>query len=167
MKFLLNLLIVCFSSSLLLNAQSIERQVISGSGASYTAGNISIDQTVGEAVISTASNSNIIITQGFHQPENSVTISIPETDRMVDLKVYPNPTNDQIFLNITKVEAESLKLRMIDLNGKMLLNKANISPIGNIQTLDMSAFAAGTYFLLIYDEEGSAVEQFKIELLKN
>lgn len=53
---------------LLLNAQSIERSVISSFGFSYSGAQLQADCTVGEVVTATGSNGGIIITQGFQQP---------------------------------------------------------------------------------------------------
>lgn len=48
----------------------IDRQVVGSSGGSISlGGDILIEQTIGEAVISTLSQNNFALTQGFHQPE--------------------------------------------------------------------------------------------------
>jgi membrane-bound inhibitor of C-type lysozyme len=165
MKSTFIILLVLFVS-IISNAQSIERQVISSMGASYNNGSIKVDQTVGETVISTESSLNIIITQGFHQPESDLSIDVPEIEREVKMSIYPNPTSSQVFLDITKVDAKSITLQLIDLTGKLLFAKEGVSPISTKETLDMSTFATGAYFLLVRDEKGRAVENFKIELLK-
>ena len=41
--------------------------VVSSSGDSYSNGGIMMDYTLGEIVVETYTNSNIILTQGFHQ----------------------------------------------------------------------------------------------------
>ncbi|MEX0811783.1 MAG: T9SS type A sorting domain-containing protein [Chitinophagales bacterium] len=163
MKYLLAILI---SLPAFLSAQSIERQVISGQGASYSNGSIQLDQTVGETVITTESSNNIIITQGFHQPESDLTINVPEIERAVEMKIYPNPTSSQVFVDITKVEAESINIQLIDLSGKLLYLKEGVAPLATKESIDMTPFATGTYILLLRDEKGQTVENFKIELLR-
>lgn len=49
-------------------AQSIERQVISSFGFSYSGALIEMDCTVGEVVTATGQSATVDITQGFHQP---------------------------------------------------------------------------------------------------
>lgn len=49
----------------LLNANA--QEVIASSGSSYTTSNLKLDFTIGEVVVSTGSNSNTIVNQGFHQ----------------------------------------------------------------------------------------------------
>ncbi|MEX2591053.1 MAG: T9SS type A sorting domain-containing protein [Chitinophagales bacterium] len=149
-----------------LKAQSIDRQVISSLGASYSTSDIQLDQTVGETVITTESSNNIIITQGFHQPESDLTINVPEIDRTVEMKIYPNPTSSQVFVDITKVEAESINIQLIDLSGKLLYLKEGVAPLATKESIDMTPFATGTYILLLRDEKGQTVENFKIELLR-
>jgi uncharacterized protein (TIGR02145 family) len=49
-------------------AQSISQKVISSGGNSYTGSNFSVSYTLGETFTATLSNGNIILTQGFQQP---------------------------------------------------------------------------------------------------
>jgi gliding motility-associated-like protein len=60
------ILLLAFSSS----AQVvIDRQVIGSSGGSFSlGGDILLEQTIGESVISTIGNNGFTLTQGFHQP---------------------------------------------------------------------------------------------------
>ncbi|NOX48048.1 MAG: hypothetical protein GXO89_13825 [Chlorobi bacterium] len=60
--------IVFLASTLLSNAQSIDRQVLSSSGDYFEGPNSSISWTVGEIATETLTNGNYILTQGFQQP---------------------------------------------------------------------------------------------------
>jgi gliding motility-associated-like protein len=68
------ILLLAFSSS----AQVvIDRQVIGSSGGSFSlGGDILLEQTIGESVISTIGNNEFTITQGFHQPLTEGFLSI-------------------------------------------------------------------------------------------
>lgn len=61
--FFLFLNIICSFSQI-----TISRWVIGSAGNHASAGNLMISSTTGEAVVSTLSQSSIILTQGFHQP---------------------------------------------------------------------------------------------------
>ncbi len=50
------------------------REVVASSGGGGTAGNIQLDYTLGEPAVLTLSAANLMLSQGFHQPE-----VIPET----------------------------------------------------------------------------------------
>jgi gliding motility-associated-like protein len=55
----------------------LDRQVVGSSGGSFSLdGNVVLDQTVGESVISTIGNNGFTLTQGFHQPLTSGLLSI-------------------------------------------------------------------------------------------
>lgn len=49
--------------------QSLSPFVVANGGSSGKNGNISLDWTVGEPCITTLTNGNLILTQGFHQPD--------------------------------------------------------------------------------------------------
>jgi len=58
------LVLVCFSAY----SQSSNPEIHSSAGESFQTNNVRIDWTLGEIAVSTISNSNIRVTQGFHQP---------------------------------------------------------------------------------------------------
>jgi hypothetical protein len=68
MKKIISITVLLVSCSFLINAQSIERSVISSFGMSYSGPGLQADMTVGEVVTFTGTGSGLIITQGFHQP---------------------------------------------------------------------------------------------------
>ena len=82
-------LFVVFSFSCFFSfAQSNNQQVISSIGTSYSNNEYIMEFTLGETVISTIENGNIL-TQGFHQ----TTLKIISVFELLDinLKLYPNP----------------------------------------------------------------------------
>lgn len=56
-----------FVAGIAINAQSIDRYVIASAGSSATLGVEYIDWTIGESVIETLNNNDLILSQGFHQ----------------------------------------------------------------------------------------------------
>ncbi|MFT7242557.1 MAG: gliding motility-associated-like protein [Cryomorphaceae bacterium] len=79
------ILLIVFMLLLALSSSAqvvIDRQVIGSSGGSFSlGGNIIMEQTVGESVISTIGNNGLILTQGFHQPltEGFLSIAVATT----------------------------------------------------------------------------------------
>lgn len=63
-------------ASMMVNAQSLERQVIGSSGTSFSNATAQLDFTVGELAVSTLSNGSNDLTQGFHQTNLQVTIKV-------------------------------------------------------------------------------------------
>ena len=127
--------------------------VVSSSGDSYSNGNIIMDYTLGEIVIETYTNSNTILTQGFHQGDLKVTTSVVNLD--IKTKIYPNPTTNFIIIELEKnVNAELL---VYDINGKIVIkDKLNEE---QKKQLDFSFLTQGNYFLHINIADKQSVYQ--------
>lgn len=76
-----------------------------------------------------------------------------------DISVYPNPSTNQLFVDLGEVSAE--RMEVIDLTGRVV--DATPVPNGaNRATMDVSRFAAGTYFMrLMKDGEVVATQTFQ------
>ncbi|MBL4755172.1 MAG: T9SS type A sorting domain-containing protein, partial [Flavobacteriales bacterium] len=68
-----------------------------------------------------------------------------------DVRIYPNPTEDLIWIDNTKY-AGSWGLKLYDFTGKMIIHVANIktSPF----VLDMNPFLPGIYVIKVTDDSG-------------
>ncbi|MEN8250213.1 MAG: hypothetical protein ABFS32_14870, partial [Bacteroidota bacterium] len=92
--FILNILILsCF----ILTAQ----EVVSSGGETGTAAGYEISWTVGEPVIETVSDGTNTLTQGFHQTKLTVTSVNEFSISGIELKVFPNPTEDYVHIHIS------------------------------------------------------------------
>ncbi|MFN2430804.1 MAG: PKD domain-containing protein [Cryomorphaceae bacterium] len=66
----------------------------------------------------------------------------------VELNTYPNPTNGNAFVNFNSEMSESAQLRVMDITGKMVLQKnININSGQNQLSLDFSQLRAGVYIM--------------------
>jgi hypothetical protein len=152
-------LMVVFGVSVMQAQTSINA---SGSNASGTGG--SADYSVGQVVYTTNTGTNGSVAQGVQQPyEISVITGIKETAISLNMTAYPNPATDHLTLHIdengqTTHDLFQLSFMLYDLSGKFLQNKKITTPQTNI---DMSNYAAGTYFVKIISEEKS-IKEFKI-----
>jgi hypothetical protein len=127
--------------------------VISSSGDSYNNGGIMMDYTLGEIVIETYTNSNTILTQGFHQGDLKVTTAVVNLD--IKTKIYPNPTTNFLIIELEKnVNAELL---VYDINGKIVIkDKLNEE---QKKQLDFSFLNQGNYLLHINIADKQSVYQ--------
>jgi hypothetical protein len=125
-------------------AQSIERQVFSTSGFHTE----QIDFTIGEVITSTFQNNDYLLTQGFEQGK-LIDIDVNEISSISSLLIYPNPTRFH-FAVATPGQSSSLDISIHDMTGKLV---DIISVYQQIQNVDITALAAGTYVLNIISKD--------------
>jgi len=66
-------------------------------------------------------------------------------------KVYPNPTNDKLFIR-TSTDFGEVKIKLIDLNGRIVLTKEIILFGGEVD-IDISRLSAGMYILNVKGQD--------------
>ena len=73
-------------------------------------------------------------------------------------KVYPNPTNDKVYIDINSAELNGTEMRITDINGKVLVRKQIQSNEGKIE-IDMSSFKSGVYLLKSGNNKKSVIRK--------
>lgn len=140
------------------NAQSISNQVISAYGLSAANGSTQTDVTIGEPIVTTVSDANNTLTQGFHQTKLMIT-TINENEKTNNYQFYPNPVNEVLNFNFTNSNNEPVGLQLFDINGKILYNKQNIT---TNEQLSFSDRANGQYILKVIDKNNKEIKTVKI-----
>ncbi|MBI1286774.1 MAG: T9SS type A sorting domain-containing protein [Flavobacteriales bacterium] len=78
------------------------------------------------------------------------------------INVYPNPVSDALFVQSDQRENLLADIRIIDLSGREILNRANVR-LGHAATsLDVSQLSAGTYVLEIRSQRELLTHKFNI-----
>ena len=121
----------------------ISPEVIGSSGGSFSNFNYNLSFTIGEISTETLQASNVILTQGFHQDYTNIT-NLSENMLINNVKVYPNPTNDQLFVSFDNFESANIKLT--DYTGRVVLKKQNYF-INHERYIDLSFLPSGLYLL--------------------
>lgn len=143
-------------------AQPIKQQVIASAGSYTDNGSISLSTTVGEPVTAILSVSATILTQGFQQPHYDVISSVLEnTKGNLKISVYPNPTENDIFIDILSEQGEAAQLTVTDVLGKMLLIQ-NLN-FNETNSVNLNHLASGQYFFRITDTQGKLLSTHKIQ----
>ncbi|MEM6685918.1 MAG: T9SS type A sorting domain-containing protein [Bacteroidota bacterium] len=83
------------------------------------------------------------------------TLSIPETNELEALSVYPNPVKD--FIYITNTNANLVKATLYTTNGQLVLTTEN-----NLETIPVRRLQSGIYLLKLY----SATAEKTIKIVK-
>ena len=152
-----------------LNAQSFDRKVFASAGRDANNGLTGLSKrfmtyTIGETIIYKGSNSTRQLNNGFIQPIGITPISPPPPSGMIlangDIAVYPNPFGTFITLNVSSEIEEAIRVQLIDINGKLILQE-EILP--NQHRLEIPQHCApGTYLLNCYTLSGQFIQQTRL-----
>lgn len=146
-------------------AQTAERSVVASAGRFASGGGFSHSYTIGQAVVFSSVSSNFTVTQGFQQ-SSQTGLSIAEQELAYAVTAFPNPTRDDVTLDIQTGRPVNLRIAVFTLQGQQCpLPQEWIHVNGALQhRLDFSNLAPGNYFIRITDEDGKRNDS--IQLLK-
>lgn len=157
------IILILFS---LCNIAAYSQNVFSTSGKSLSNAQVLIDNTVGEPITFTLTNGTIKLTQGFQQSNYNIPTGLKNIQLDVNIKVFPNPTADKIQIQLSNPYNKVLRLNLCDVNGQLLWN-GKIGDDIEMQYIDVSKLASGSYILQLIDETEGAVDAYKIEKINN
>lgn len=162
MIFPLCLLLACVS---MLQAQSLERQLISPYGHLSNTNDVDVSATAGELIVSTVSTTSITASQGFQQPNIEDFVGTFElSDLTMEVLVYPNPTSTYVNVELKSEEAVNVFLQLYDTKGKLVYNSPKIEVSGQtLKTIGFYGYPSGQYFLVVKDQEKKLLQSFKIQ----
>jgi hypothetical protein len=132
------------------------------SGKSLSNAQVLIDNTIGEPITFTVQNATIRLTQGFQQNNYNIPTGIKTAQLNVSIKTFPNPTVDKLQILLSKHYNSNLNLNLYDINGQLIW----YGKMGNdveMQNIDVSKFASGTYILQLTNETEELLNIYKIE----
>lgn len=140
-------------SVLQLSAQSTSQSVVNATGASYKGTAYQVDWSVGELALvdqMKSSNGQLIITNGFLQPQAP---AVPDRNphfNADEVRVLPNPTYDIVEINLLTAQQGWVNMEIYDTHGKIVVRRKVPSlGFGHLERIDLTPHAAGTYFLRI------------------
>jgi hypothetical protein len=155
------------ASALFTQAQSLSPQVIASAGDYYDNGTISLSWTLGEPAVETYTSANLILTQGFQQPE-LLTVGIKNTKKEnLFANLYPNPTFKTIKLDLKYSNSSTLNVQLMNTLGQIIKTEnfdVVKNQLNNYQ-LDLDGLSAGMYQIRLTDN-GKLVETYKIQKLE-
>jgi len=139
-------------------------EVISNYGGAGKAGKINLEWTLGEPRIEAIRKSDMLFTQGFHQP--LITRKPINAPLKFDIRVaaYPNPVTSVLNVRIESLIANRpLMLEITDVSGLVMHHRRiTVSSDDNFE-IRMDNYLAGSYFLLVRDMNGRIIHSSKLE----
>ncbi len=121
-----------------LYSQSIERQVIGSSGATFVSTTMTLDYTVGDIAIYTVQDEGSVLTQGFHQPPYAIAVTPEPPIDPTELSLYPNPTSGLVMIEGDTVNT----VEVYTVTGQRILQT-------NLPRFDISHLRTGVYIARI------------------
>jgi hypothetical protein len=129
------------------------------SGGDATGSGGTVAYSVGQVVYTTNIDAPGTVSQGVQQAYEIFTVGIKETELNISLSVFPNPTADNLTLQISDYNNEKLSYQLYDMQGKLLTNGQVTAQQTQINT---SSLPPATYFLNVVNQENKKVQSFKI-----
>lgn len=138
-------------------AQAQESANASGGDAIGSGGTVSY--SVGQVVYTTNTGSAGSLAQGVQHAYEIFTLGFEETVMNISLTAFPNPTTENLTLQISDYNNEKLSYQLFDMQGKQLSN----GQITAQQTqINMNSLPTATYFINVVNQENKKVQSFKI-----
>ena len=129
------------------------------SGGSATGSGGTVAYSVGQVVYTTNTGSTGSLAQGVQHAYEIITVGIKETALNILLTAFPNPTKENLTLQISNYNNEKLSYQLFDMQGKQLSN----GQIRAQQTqINMNSLPTATYFINVVNQENKKVQSFKI-----
>jgi len=144
-------------------AQSLSNEVTGSSGnhSSAPPGH-SLSWTLGEPVVQTFSAPGHTLTQGFHQPEISLT-GIPDEPVNGEITAYPVPTEGIVNINFNGLPQGKYVLTIHDLEGRILQSsQINVEQEQYLHTTDISGLAGATYLFTVSSASFKIHKTFRV-----
>lgn len=149
-------------------SSAAQQAITSASDAVSIDGNV-YEYVIGEMVlVNTAASPSFMLTQGFLQPEETVIFSVAESFNDLSMNVYPNPFRNTIQLELTGTDAGNYQVELMDASGRKVQQwNLNFNSNGSYQTLDLSSFSTGCYFLKVTGISNTENRTYITRILKN
>ena len=146
-------------------SQTKTLEVNPAAGDEFTADGVTLTWTIGEGVIETFSNNEMILTQGFQQPTLKVTLIEESEEIDFQLSVYPNPTHDFFNISIVSENEINYSAQLMDMSGKLLYSQ-NLKGKDITETVDLTNYSSSIYILRIIDNNGKFARTYKVQKIK-
>ena len=151
--------ILLLASGLLWASLAQAQESANASGGDATGSGGTIAYSIGQVVYTTYTGSSGSVAQGVQHAYEIFTVDIEETTLSISLIAFPNPTADNLTLQISDFNKENLTYQFYDIGGKLL---SNGQVTGQQTEINTSSLPPATYFINVLNQEDKKVQSFKI-----
>lgn len=140
-------------------SHSQAQESVNSSGGDAESSQGSVSYSIGQVVYTTNMGSKGSQAQGVQHAFEIFTVGVKETALNISFTAFPNPTTQNLTLQISDYTPYTMAYQLLNMQGKQLSN----GEIGGQQTqIEMNGFPTGTYFLNVVNPENKTVQSFKI-----
>jgi hypothetical protein len=167
MKTFITFIGLIIGTTLVLQAQSLDRFVIGTTGGFATNSAWQLEFTAGEVATTTLQSGNFVLNQGFQQTNPPYNTKIEAEQIQVEYSLYPNPTTSMVYLELSLEKAADIRIEILDIRGrKTPVPDCKLKAITSVrEEFDLSQLATGMYLIRIYGTSGEISKTFRIEKL--
>ena len=148
------LLLTCVS----LSAQSVEKNVISAIGNSYSGQNFSVSYNAGELVIGSqaSEDGSIQLGSGYYPSLNLITLDVDIPELKFGFNLYPNPVRDALYIEHPTLSEFIVSIH--DINGRLVYEQ--LSQVK--KPISTSILSLGTYIVSVKTTDNQRLNSYKI-----
>ena len=139
----------CLATMLICLNTAFAQQTFNSAGNAAVAGNFVLDWSVGElTLVKTVQNGALMFTQGVLQG-NIMVFATSSTITDGEIKILPNPTPGMLYIQTGFLQPGTLSTMLYSAQGQKLISREEVLNGFAVKNINMSSYAAGTYFLEI------------------
>jgi hypothetical protein len=140
-------------ASTALCAQDLEREVLASTGTEVQLGSYTFEETVGDLVVVSGVAGASVFTQGFNQAYD-LNVGVEDLAGGMVLTLLPNPTRDLVTITWEPDANGPMDLELRDVLGALVFSDHAVRQWPYV--LDLSAYAAGPYYVRAMTTNGKA-----------
>lgn len=165
MKYLSLILGFSLLSAIVFSQNTLINRVVA-SGGDYVEGiNYRLSYTVGDLIVKKMTSSNMYLTTGFQQTW-ALSVGVDNLEELSVVKVFPNPVNDFVRLDLRSVEPGEISIEIFSITGTIIKKLKIEGPFnGRIVEINMSEINPGLYLMRV--SSGNGRLNRAIRLIKN
>ena len=91
------------------------------------------------------------------------TVGVEENLSNVNMEVYPNPTNGELYIDITTLEVQDFTISVINTLGQTVKEVKQMQSNGGKIKIDLSDKNTGVYFVTVKSASGSKVKRIVLQ----
>lgn len=132
---------------------------VNASGGNGTGSGGTTSYTIGQLVYTAHEGNSGSVAQGVQQAFEIYSVGLQETDFAMNLSVFPNPTTENLIVQVSNWNEQPLSFELTDEAGRLLLSETILSAHTPV---NMENMQAATYFIHVLNHAHARVQTFKV-----